>query len=35
MEPSTICTGALNEVAIYPRVLTPEEILDNYNSGIA
>jgi hypothetical protein len=28
-------TGALDEVAIYPRVLTPEEILDNYNSGIA
>jgi hypothetical protein len=26
--------GALDEVAIYPRVLTPEEILENYQTGI-
>jgi hypothetical protein len=26
-------TGALDEVAIYPRVLTPEEILENYSAG--
>ncbi len=26
--------GALDEVAIYPRVLTAEEILENYNTGI-
>jgi Concanavalin A-like lectin/glucanases superfamily len=28
-------TGGLDEVAIYPRVLRPEEILENYNTGIA
>jgi hypothetical protein len=27
--------GALDEVAIYPRVLTPDEILENYNAGIS
>lgn len=27
--------GALDEVAIYPRVLGPDEILENYNVGIA
>lgn len=27
--------GGLDEVAIYPRVLTPDEILGNYNTGIA
>ena len=26
-------TGALDEVAIYPRVLTPAEVLENYNVG--
>jgi hypothetical protein len=26
--------GALDEVAIYPRVLTADEILENYNAGI-
>lgn len=26
--------GALDEIAIYPRVLTADEILDNYKSGI-
>jgi hypothetical protein len=28
-------TGALDEVAIYPRVLTPDEILENYTTGIS
>ena len=27
--------GALDEVAIYPRVLTAQEVLDNYNAGIS
>jgi hypothetical protein len=27
--------GGLDEVAIYPRVLSPDEILENYNTGIA
>jgi hypothetical protein len=27
--------GGLDDVAIYPRVLTPEEVLENYNAGIA
>ena len=27
--------GALDEVAIYPRVLTADEILENYQTGIA
>jgi hypothetical protein len=27
--------GALDEVAIYPRVLTADEILQNYNAGIS
>ena len=27
--------GGLDEVAIYPRVLTTAEILDNYNNGVA
>ncbi|MGH9199696.1 MAG: LamG domain-containing protein [Vicinamibacterales bacterium] len=26
-------TGGLDEVAIYPRVLTPDEILENYRAG--
>jgi hypothetical protein len=26
--------GALDEIAIYPRVLTPDEILENYYNGI-
>src|SRR5262249_3110453 len=26
-------TGGLDEVAIYPRVLTPEQIFENYNSA--
>lgn len=28
-------TGGLDEVAIYPRVLTADEVLDNYTNGIA
>jgi hypothetical protein len=28
-------TGGLDEVAIYPRVLSPDEILENYNTAIA
>lgn len=28
-------TGGLDEVAIYPRVLTADEILENYNTGIS
>jgi hypothetical protein len=28
-------TGGLDDVAIYPRVLTPAEVLENYNTGIA
>jgi hypothetical protein len=28
-------TGGLDDVAIYPRVLTPAEVLENYNIGIA
>jgi hypothetical protein len=28
-------TGGLDEVALYPRVLTPDEILENYATGIA
>jgi hypothetical protein len=27
--------GALDEVAIYPRVLTAQEVMDNYNAGIS
>jgi hypothetical protein len=27
--------GGLDEVAIYPRVLTPGEIIENYNAGIS
>jgi hypothetical protein len=27
--------GAIDEVAIYPRVLTAAEVLDNYNAGIS
>lgn len=27
--------GALDEVAIYPRVLTPDEVLENYTAGIS
>jgi hypothetical protein len=27
--------GGLDEVAIYPRVLTPDEILENFNTGIS
>jgi hypothetical protein len=27
--------GGLDEVAIYPRVLTPDEIMENYNAGIS
>lgn len=27
--------GALDEVAVYPRVLTPDEILENYLAGIS
>lgn len=27
-------TGALDEIAIYPRVLTAKEILDNFNAGM-
>ena len=27
--------GGLDEVAIYPRVLTPDEVLENYNAGIS
>jgi hypothetical protein len=29
----TFLTGALDEVAIYPRVLTAREVLENYNAG--
>jgi len=28
-------TGGLDEVAIYPRVLTADEVLDNYTNGVA
>jgi len=28
-------TGGLDEVAIYPRVLGVDEIMDNYNTGIS
>jgi hypothetical protein len=28
-------TGGLDEVAIYPRVLTSAEIMDNYTAGIS
>jgi hypothetical protein len=28
-------TGGLDEVAIYPRVLSPDEVLENYNTAIA
>ncbi len=31
----TFLTGALDEVAIYPRVLSADEILENYQTGIA
>jgi hypothetical protein len=27
--------GGLDEVAIYPRVLTPQEVLENYSLGIS
>ncbi len=27
--------GGLDEVAIYPRVLGPDEVLENYNYGIS
>jgi hypothetical protein len=27
--------GGLDEVAIYPRVLTADEVLENYNAGIS
>ena len=27
--------GGLDEVAIYPRVLTPDEILENFNTGVS
>jgi hypothetical protein len=30
----TFLTGALDEVAIYPRVLSAREVLENYNAGI-
>jgi hypothetical protein len=26
-------TGGLDEVAIYPRVLTAKEVLENYHAG--
>jgi hypothetical protein len=26
--------GGLDEVAIYPRVLSPEEVLENYTTGV-
>ena len=29
----TFLTGLFDEVAIYPRVLTAREILENYNAG--
>jgi Concanavalin A-like lectin/glucanases superfamily len=32
---SLTLAGGLDEVAIYPRVLTPEEILENYTTGTA
>ena len=28
-------TGGLDEVAVYPRVLTADEVLENYNTGIS
>jgi hypothetical protein len=28
-------TGAIDEVAVYPRVLTAKEVLENYNAGTA
>jgi len=28
-------TGGLDEVAIYPRVLTAAEIMENYTAGIS
>lgn len=30
---NTFFTGAIDEVAAYPRVLTPREIADNYRAG--
>ena len=27
--------GAIDEVAIYPRVLSADEVLDNYTAGVS
>jgi len=32
---ASFLVGALDEVAIYPRVLSPDEILSNYNLGVS
>lgn len=34
-DPNFTLLGGLDEVAIYPRVLTPDEVLENYNAGIS
>jgi hypothetical protein len=31
---ASFLTGALDEVAIYPRVLSAEEIAENYVNGV-
>jgi len=32
---NSFLTGGLDEVAIYPRVLTGAEIMENYTAGIS